>query len=107
MPSLGAESARSMDHFKQHFRETLELALAVYPEADVSLDGTAGIILRPVEAAGPGPHRAVTESDQTAARHSGPGKSSSCGRAQQLEEGVIQSRQSPVFLQKVGEKQPR
>jgi hypothetical protein len=36
-----------MDHFKQHFRETLELALAVYPEADVSLDGTTGIILKP------------------------------------------------------------
>jgi hypothetical protein len=36
-----------MDHFKQHFRETLELALAVYPDADVSLDGATGIILRP------------------------------------------------------------
>jgi hypothetical protein len=36
-----------MDHFKQHFRETLELALAVYPEADVSLDGPTGIILKP------------------------------------------------------------
>ena len=36
-----------MDHFKQHFRETLELALAVYPEADVALDGTTGIILKP------------------------------------------------------------
>ena len=29
-----------MDHFKQHFRETLELALTVYPEADVALDGS-------------------------------------------------------------------
>jgi hypothetical protein len=36
-----------MDHFKQHFRETLELATAVYPDADVSLDGATGIILRP------------------------------------------------------------
>jgi len=36
-----------MDHFKQHFRETLELALAVYPEADVALDGATGIILKP------------------------------------------------------------
>jgi len=36
-----------MDHFKQHFRETLELALAVYPEADVTLDGATGIVLKP------------------------------------------------------------
>jgi hypothetical protein len=34
-----------MDHFKQQFRETLELALAVYPEANVSIDGPAGITL--------------------------------------------------------------
>jgi hypothetical protein len=36
-----------MDHFKQHFRETLELALAVYPEADVTMDGGTGIVLKP------------------------------------------------------------
>jgi hypothetical protein len=36
-----------MDHFKQQFRETLELALAVYPEANVSLEGATGITLKP------------------------------------------------------------
>jgi Plasmid encoded RepA protein len=36
-----------MDHFKQQFRETLELALAVYPEANVGLDGSTGIMLKP------------------------------------------------------------
>lgn len=36
-----------MDHFKQQFRDTLNLALAVYPEANVDLDGAAGITLRP------------------------------------------------------------
>jgi hypothetical protein len=36
-----------MDHFKQHFRETLALALAVYPEADVTQDGATGIMLKP------------------------------------------------------------
>jgi hypothetical protein len=36
-----------MDHFKQQFRETLELALAVYPEANVSLDGAIGIVVKP------------------------------------------------------------
>lgn len=36
-----------MDHFKQQFRDTLSLALAVYPEANVELDGTTGIILKP------------------------------------------------------------
>jgi hypothetical protein len=36
-----------MDHFKQHFREVLELALTVYPDADVAVDGTTGIILKP------------------------------------------------------------
>jgi hypothetical protein len=38
-----------MDHFKQQFRETLELALAGYPEANVSSDGPTGIILKPSE----------------------------------------------------------
>lgn len=36
-----------MDHFKQQFRDTLALALAVYPEANVDLDGQSGIILKP------------------------------------------------------------
>lgn len=36
-----------MDHFKQQFRETLELATAVYPDAHVELDGTTGITLKP------------------------------------------------------------
>ena len=36
-----------MDHFKQHFRETLDLALAVYPEANVSHGGPTGIVLKP------------------------------------------------------------
>ncbi|MGI4797059.1 MAG: replication protein RepA [Janthinobacterium lividum] len=36
-----------MDHFKQHFRDTLQLALAVYPEANVELEGQAGIVLHP------------------------------------------------------------
>ena len=36
-----------MDHFRQQFRETLELALAVYPDANVSHDGPTGIILKP------------------------------------------------------------
>ncbi len=38
---------RRMDHFKQQFRDTLQLALAVYPEAKVDLDGQSGIILKP------------------------------------------------------------
>lgn len=36
-----------MDHFKQQFRDTLTLALAVYPEANVDLDGHSGVILKP------------------------------------------------------------
>lgn len=36
-----------LDHFRQHFKETLELALAVYPDANVELDGTNGLILKP------------------------------------------------------------
>lgn len=36
-----------MDHFKQQFRDTLNLALAVYPEAKVDLDGQSGIVLKP------------------------------------------------------------
>lgn len=36
-----------MDHFKQQFRETLELATAVYPDANVELDSSTGITLKP------------------------------------------------------------
>ena len=36
-----------MDHFKPQFRDTLQLALAVYPEANVEADGAAGIIVKP------------------------------------------------------------
>jgi hypothetical protein len=36
-----------MDHFKQQFRETLELATAVYPEANVTVEGSSGIVLKP------------------------------------------------------------
>ena len=36
-----------MDHFKQQFRETLELAMAVYPEAHVELDTSSGVALKP------------------------------------------------------------
>ncbi len=36
-----------MDHFKQQFRETLELATAVYPEANVTVEGGSGIVLKP------------------------------------------------------------
>ncbi len=36
-----------MDHFKPQFRDTLQLALAVYPEANVETDSSAGIIVKP------------------------------------------------------------
>jgi len=39
-------SVARLDHFKTYFRPTLELALAVYPEADVEIE-TRGVILKP------------------------------------------------------------
>jgi hypothetical protein len=35
-----------LDHFKTYFRDTLALATAVYPDADVRLDGR-GVTLHP------------------------------------------------------------
>ena len=54
-----------MDHFKQQFRDTLTLALAVYPDANVDLDGTNGIILKTLPSAGRAADDAVPRSTPT------------------------------------------
>jgi hypothetical protein len=49
--ALHAQFGRSvarLDHFKDHFREVLALAMSVYPEAKVQeADNGAGVILTP------------------------------------------------------------
>jgi hypothetical protein len=41
-------SVARLDHFKEHFRTVLALAMSVYPDADVEENGTgSGVILRP------------------------------------------------------------
>lgn len=41
-------SVARLDHFKEHFRTVLALAMSVYPDADVEENGTgSGLILRP------------------------------------------------------------
>jgi Plasmid encoded RepA protein len=44
-------SVARLDHFKDHFRTVLTLAISVYPDADVGENPTgAGLILRPFRA---------------------------------------------------------
>ena len=41
-------SVARLDHFKEHFRTVLQLAMSVYPDADVEeADSGIGLILRP------------------------------------------------------------
>lgn len=46
---------KRLDHFKEHFRETLQLALAVYPQADVEMH-ERGVTLKPSHPPVPATH---------------------------------------------------